>query len=312
MEPAKPATAALEVKDGDADAIFTGKSFTLRFDKKEGVIEQYRYQGVTLLERGPRPDFWRAPTNNDRGAWKVAQARAQTDPSLNIELWREAGPRWAGEADTGGETGRRNRARHRPRGFAGGRRNLYHHLYYFRRRRHSGGMPVPARCGEALDDAAFRKRTGGGRGSGKTSPGTDAAPGRPRSIASSSASASIGAPWIGNGWSICAPRRTANKTDVRWVKLTNAQGLGLMASGAPTLNVTARHFTKDDLERAAYTFQMQRHPEIYLNLDWKQMGAGGIDSWTENAYPMAPYRIAGTEEHSYSYRLRPVSPPAKQ
>ena len=29
----------------------------------------------TLLERGPRPDFWRAPTNNDRGAWKVASRR---------------------------------------------------------------------------------------------------------------------------------------------------------------------------------------------------------------------------------------------
>ena len=41
------------------------------------------------------------------------------------------------------------------------------------------------------------------------------------------------------------------------------------------------------------------------------MGAGGIDSWTGNAYPMAPYRISGTEEHSYSCRLSPVEPHAK-
>ena len=32
---------------------------------------------------------------------------------------------------------------------------------------------------------------------------------------------------------------------------------------------------------------MKRHPETYLNLDGAQMGAGGIDSWSPNAYPMA-------------------------
>ena len=30
------------------------------------------------------------------------------------------------------------------------------------------------------------------------------------------------------------------------------------------------------IERAGYTFQMQPHPETFLNLDWKMMGAGGI------------------------------------
>jgi beta-galactosidase len=102
------------------------------------------------------------------------------------------------------------------------------------------------------------------------------------------------------------PQENGNKTDVRWVKLTNAEGVGLMAVGAPDLNVTARHYTKDDIERAGYTFQMKRHPETYLNLDWKEMGAGGIDSWSPNAYPMNAYRIAGGEPHSYRYRLTPV------
>jgi beta-galactosidase len=60
------------------------------------------------------------------------------------------------------------------------------------------------------------------------------------------------------------------------------------------------------MERAGYTFQMKRHPEIYLNVDDREMGAGGIDSWTLNAYPMAPYRIASSEEHTFRYTLRPV------
>jgi beta-galactosidase len=102
------------------------------------------------------------------------------------------------------------------------------------------------------------------------------------------------------------PQENGNKTDVRWVALTNAQGLGLLAVGAPTLSVAARHFTKDDMERAGYTFQMQRHPEIFLNLDWKQMGVGGIDSWSPNALPMEPYRIPSGQTYSYRYRLTPV------
>ena len=61
---------------------------------KNGVIGQYRYKGVTLLDRGPVPDFWRAPTNNDRGAWKDLGDRVRTDRSLDIAVWREAGQRW--------------------------------------------------------------------------------------------------------------------------------------------------------------------------------------------------------------------------
>ncbi|HEY1496104.1 MAG TPA: hypothetical protein VGF49_16240, partial [Candidatus Solibacter sp.] len=67
-----------------------------------------------------------------------------------------------------------------------------------------------------------------------------------------------------------------------------------------------------DIERAGYTFQMKRHPEVYLNLDDKEMGAGGIDSWSPNAYPMTPYRISANEEHKFSYTLRPVAPPRTQ
>ena len=51
---------------------------------------------------------------------------------------------------------------------------------------------------------------------------------------------------------------------------------------------------------------MQRHPEIFLNLDWKQMGAGGIDSWSPNAWPMQAYRIQPDMPYSFRYRLTPV------
>jgi beta-galactosidase len=107
------------------------------------------------------------------------------------------------------------------------------------------------------------------------------------------------------------PQENGNKVDVRWVTLTNAQGIGLRAEGEPLLSVAARHYAKEEIERAAYTFMMQPHPEIFLNLDWRQMGVGGIDSWSPNAWPMQPYRIAPDKPYSYRYRLMPVEPAAR-
>ncbi|HWQ56201.1 MAG TPA: hypothetical protein VN442_21115 [Bryobacteraceae bacterium] len=52
--------------------------------------------------------------------------------------------------------------------------------------------------------------------------------------------------------------------------------------------------------------ETQRDPRVFLNLDWNQMGVGGIDSWGANAYPMAPYRIDSSEPRRYRYRLTPI------
>jgi len=105
------------------------------------------------------------------------------------------------------------------------------------------------------------------------------------------------------------PQENGNKTDVRWVALTNAQGIGLLAVGDAPLGVSARHYTKEDMERAGYTFMMEPKPQTFLNLDFKQMGAGGIDSWSYNALPMNAYRIPSDKPYSFRYRLTPIDGP---
>jgi beta-galactosidase len=72
----------------------TGREFALVFDRLNGVITSYSYRGVKLLERGPLPDFWRAPTDNDAGAWKSVGTAARTDPALDIVAWRSAAASW--------------------------------------------------------------------------------------------------------------------------------------------------------------------------------------------------------------------------
>lgn len=305
---APPDTAKLEVKEDGDDVLLSGAAFSLRFDKKDGVITSYKYKGVDLLLRGPMPDFWRAPTDNDNGAWKATRELASRDSAWNIKVWKNAGPQWSvSSADVrkiNDSSARIDVKADLP--VVGATYSMSYTVFG------SGDVLVECSYEPGSQKLAMMPRFG-----------TEliAAPGLEN------------IEWYGRGpietmidrqferigvyrstvdkqWvEYMRPQENGNKTDVRWVALTNAQGIGLLAVGAPTLNVAARHFTKEDMERAAYTFQMKRHSEIYLNLDWKEMGAGGIDSWTANAYPMPPYRIAGDEPHSYRYRLTPIGGP---
>jgi len=304
-------SAALTVEENADEATFSGADFSMRLDKKNGVIGAYRYKGVTLLDRGPLPDFWRAPTNNDRGGWKSIRDHAAGDPEQDIFLWREAGPRWEVKEVTVEklDAASARATVHAELPAVHARYSVTYTIYS------SGDVLVACDYTPGTDKLVMMPRFGTelvaapgleniawyGRGPHETL--IDRAFERLGVY-----SGTVDQQWV----EYMRPQENGSKIDVRWVSLTNAQGIGLMAVGAPTLSVSARHYTKDDLENAAYTFQMRRHPEIYLNLDWKMMGAGGIDSWSPNAYPMAPYRISGTEAHSFRYRLTPIDSAARR
>ena len=70
------------------------------------------------------------------------------------------------------------------------------------------------------------------------------------------------------------PEENGNKTEVRWVALSDADGTGLLAVGMPLLNVSVHHFTTEELTLARHPFDLVRRPEITLNLDYAQSGLG--------------------------------------
>ena len=295
----------LTMKDAEGQVEFSGKDWSVRFDKAAAVLREYRVGGATVLERGPAPDFWRAPTNNDRGAWKAVSGRGNVSKAMNIELWRDAGPMWQVK-DVQVERVDDSNARVTVRAELPGVGATYSMVYAVRG---NGEIEVECAYKPGSEKVAMMPRFGTelvaapgyenlnwyGRGPKETM--------WDRSFERVGVySSTVDKEWV----EYMRPQENGNKTDVRWVKLTNAAGVGIRASGAPLLNVTARHYTKTNMERAGYTFQMKRHPETYLNLDGKLMGAGGIDSWSPNAYPMAPYRISGNEEQSFRYTIAPV------
>jgi beta-galactosidase len=71
------------------------------------------------------------------------------------------------------------------------------------------------------------------------------------------------------------PQENGNKTDVRWAALSNAQGTGLMVIGQPLVQVSASHFSADELYRAMHTNELVRSPAVHLNVDLLQCGLGG-------------------------------------
>ena len=112
------------------------------------------------------------------------------------------------------------------------------------------------------------------------------------------------------------PQENGNKTDVRWVALTSDTA-GLLAVGAPVLEVEAHHNRPEDFETPGAGFvdrdqTLNRHisdivprPFTWLALDLHQMGVGGDDSW--GAWTHDQYRLTDAS-YSWSYRLRGFDP----
>ncbi|WP_199614039.1 glycoside hydrolase family 2 TIM barrel-domain containing protein [Paenibacillus alkalitolerans] len=100
------------------------------------------------------------------------------------------------------------------------------------------------------------------------------------------------------------PQDNGNKTDVRWAAVTNMQGIGLLFSGTPLLDVSVSHYSAHDLARAKHLYDLVRLPETIVNLDYRQ-GPLGNHSCGE-APPLEKY-LLHPKETSFSVRLKPFS-----
>ena len=85
------------------------------------------------------------------------------------------------------------------------------------------------------------------------------------------------------------PQENGNKTEVRWMSLTDTAGQGLMVVGQPYVSTSAYLFPTEDLDEPGLR-KSQRHLSdiqfkdmVTWNIDLKQMGVGGDTSW--GAYP---------------------------
>ena len=98
------------------------------------------------------------------------------------------------------------------------------------------------------------------------------------------------------------PQENGNRTDVRWVTMTNENGEGLLISdiGGTKLSVSVWPYSMEDLESAQHNHQLPCRNFITFNIDYKQCGVGTF--WYHRKY-----MLEGDQKYSYSFLLRGYS-----
>jgi len=102
------------------------------------------------------------------------------------------------------------------------------------------------------------------------------------------------------------PQENGNRTDVRWMLLADKQNKGLLIVADSLLSMSAWPYTEDNIVKAKHTNKLRDAGQVTLNIDLKQMGVGGNDSWSEVAEALEKYRIPAGNYH-YSFYLMPYS-----
>ncbi|MFP1132439.1 glycoside hydrolase family 2 TIM barrel-domain containing protein [Asticcacaulis sp. W401b] len=102
------------------------------------------------------------------------------------------------------------------------------------------------------------------------------------------------------------PQESGNKTDVRWLSLSDATGFGVRVSGAQPLSVNALPFPYEDLYmRPQGTWKssdITLRGDGSLLVDIAQAGVGGDTGWNSIGRPLVKYRIP-LQPVSYRFRL---------
>jgi beta-galactosidase len=70
------------------------------------------------------------------------------------------------------------------------------------------------------------------------------------------------------------PQENGNRAGVRWATLTDSDGAGLLIEGRPTIGLTARRWTTEDLDVARHTSDLVDTDRLWLNIDIAQNGLG--------------------------------------
>jgi len=278
---APPAPEPVEVDESPGAVRVTGTMFSVQVDRTTGALTSFAFKGTELLRTGPVPDFWRAPTDNDFGG----------DWQKKLRIWRDAGEHFHVSATTvTRETPSRVRIDVDGEIPAGPSR--YRLSYVIEG---DGVVAVEASLTpvQGLDlpslprfglqmtlPQAFERLRWYGRGPGESYWDRKAGlrVGRFDSTVTEQAY-----PYI-------RPQETGNKTDVRWLALTDERGTGLLVVGPSQLSVTALHYTTADLDPGQEKVQVHAgeipaRPFVRLNVDERQMGVGGINSWGYTALP---------------------------
>mgnify|MGYP000756687023 FL=1 len=265
----------------------TTPNLTFKIDRSTGLISEYAYNGKSLLGEGGtlKPNFWRAPTDNDMGAGLQKKFKAWKNPQMdlkNIDVKKDKKtnsvtiltsfdmPEVQGQMDityvvfanTGAvkvtEDFKATEGAKVSDMFRFGM--LMQMPYTMEKSNYYGRGPIEnysdrkdcMRIGVYTDDADNQYF-----------------------------------PYI-------RPQESGTKSDIRWWKQTDATGLGLQVKSCTPFYASAIHFDTEELDdgddkEQRHSFDLKKSKFTNLFLDSAHMGVGGENSW--GAWPLEKYRV---------------------
>ena len=265
----------------------TTPNLTFKIDRSTGLISEYAYNGKSLLGEGGtlKPNFWRAPTDNDMGAGLQKKFKAWKNPQMNLKnidvkkdkktnsvtiLTSFDMPEVQGQMDityvvfanTGAvkvtEDFKATEGAKVSDMFRFGM--LMQMPYTMEKSNYYGRGPIEnysdrkdcMRIGVYTDDADNQYF-----------------------------------PYI-------RPQESGTKSDIRWWKQTDATGMGLQVKSCTPFYASAIHFDTEELDdgddkEQRHSFDLKKSKFTNLFLDSAHMGVGGENSW--GAWPLEKYRV---------------------
>jgi beta-galactosidase len=299
VEPARDKASLETVWSKDRKMLtVSGADFYILFDTLSGMMTSLEFNGTQFITRGPEPNFWRAPIDNDFGnrmpkrcaVWKDASA-VRVVRSFKVD--KPA----MGEVHVSVE-------------FLLGSAKIPYHATYtiygtgdiiISGKIDSGTVELPElpRFGMNLRmPAEFSQVKWYGRGPFENywDRHTAAFVGVYESKIDD-----LGFPYL-------RPQENGTRTDIRWMTLTNENGIGLMIAGLPLISASALPFTTSQLDytdhKFRHTVDLVPNDFIDLNIDYRQTGVGGNDSW--GARPLPVYTLY-SGKYNFSFRIRPIN-----
>lgn len=276
----------LAAKKNNVVAVTT-PNLTFKIDRSTGLISEYAYNGKSLLGEGGtlKPNFWRAPTDNDMGAGLQKKFKAWKNPQMNLKnidvkkdkktnsvtiLTSFDMPEVQGQMDityvvfanTGAvkvtEDFKATEGAKVSDMFRFGM--LMQMPYTMEKSNYYGRGPIEnysdrkdcMRIGVYTDDADNQYF-----------------------------------PYI-------RPQESGTKSDIRWWKQTDATGMGLQVKSCTPFYASAIHFDTEELDdgddkEQRHSFDLKKSKYTNLFLDSAHMGVGGENSW--GAWPLEKYRV---------------------
>ncbi|MBK1877806.1 glycoside hydrolase family 2 TIM barrel-domain containing protein [Pelagicoccus mobilis] len=292
-------SAAPTIKENGSTLLVSGPNFEVTFDTKTGALSKLTYSGKQVLKEPLKPNFWRAPTDNDFGynmpkhhaIWK----RATEEQKLELFSHKVLSNGTVQIVSKQKLASGRARLKITYSISGDGSVQVSNKLDILKE-----SLPDLPRFGNNfILKEEFSNAHWYGRGPFEN-------------YSDRKTAAFIGQYQSSVEQLLFAygrPQENGYRTDTRWLELTNSRGSGIRIQAIDrAFGFNARHQYESDFDPGMKKAQRRtsdivRRPLVSVNIDHSQMGVGGDNSWGYR--PHDQYLVAA-EDMSYSYLISPI------